>query len=468
MNKVAIAAATVLALVLLALPRVVGSMTEARVRARVADIDDSSSAAARVTSFERGWFRSHAKIELTLMPDSLAQLGAFADGNPLLGRATLPIAVDFAHGPIAVLDGLHIGWSKMVARLDTDAPGITELEQTLGVPYVFEFRGRTGFDGAIAFDADAPPFQLPIAEALLTFSGAALAGSFDRNRLNAAAEITSLEVTSPTGTFSVGKISGSADNELHSPYVMPGEASFAIERISISDPFAGATPAFEAANLKMTSAVELGATGDTVDMLVTYDLDSLRMQDNELEAASVGFALRSLDVAVLEAYADSANDLADGVEPGVVLELLGPQLERALAAEPRLAFDPIRFRFNGEPFEGKVSIAANAARLPPPGTLNLGNPLLMLGLVDCSAEVRLSKLLARQLATLTAQLQLGQDGTIPPDQLEYMAEAQSGLMLTALVGQGLLLEEGNDYRATFEFAGGALTLNGNPLPFGLP
>jgi uncharacterized protein YdgA (DUF945 family) len=76
-------------------------------------------------------------------------------------------------------------------------------------------------------------------------------------------------------------------------------------------------------------------------------------------------------------------------------------------------------------------------------------------------------MLAGEIATLAARMQLGSDPTIPPDQLDYMAEAQSGLMLTLLVGQGVLIEDGDAYRAAFELVEGQMTLNGNPLPFSL-
>ena len=51
MNKAAIVAAALLAVVLLALPGVVGSVTEARVRERVAAIDASPTADAELKSF---------------------------------------------------------------------------------------------------------------------------------------------------------------------------------------------------------------------------------------------------------------------------------------------------------------------------------------------------------------------------------------------------------------------------------
>ena len=62
----------------------------------------------------------------------------------------------------------------------------------------------------------------------------------------------------------------------------------------------------------------------------------------------------------------------------------------------------------------------------------------MLSLVNTDANLRVSKPLAHTLALLAARQQLGSDDSIPLDQLDYMAEAQSGLMVTMMVGQGVL------------------------------
>jgi len=463
MNKLVIAAVVVVAIVLLAIPRVVASITEARVHERVAAIDANGTVAARVTAFERGWFRSTAKIELSLAPDA-AQLGNL----PPMAMASIPIAVEFAHGPVAMLDGTYFGWSQMVAHLDPEAPGITELTQTLGVPYLFEFRGRTGFAGGLSFDADAPPFELPIDEALLTFSGGTLDGTFDGRQLEARTHVGSLDFTSPTGTFAISNLRASADNELRSQYVMPGEATFSIERIAVSDAFQGTTPVFETTNLSVVSATTLDSTGALLEMRVAYGLDSLRVAETEVSAATLEMVMRNLDVAALEAYSAAISDAAATSDPADVLAVLGPQLDRALRAGPSLTLDPIRFRLDAEPFEGRVELVARPDRLPPAGALDLDNPLLVMGLLDTDAEVRLSKTLAQKLAVLVAQMQLASDGSVPADELEYLAEAQSGLIVTMLVGQGVLLEDGDDYRSSLVFSDGALTLNGNALPFGLP
>jgi uncharacterized protein YdgA (DUF945 family) len=463
MNKLAVAAAALLVVALVALPAVVGSVTEARVRERVAAIDASPTATAEVKSFDRGWFRSTATIELRLLPDNVARLADVAgDLGPF---ATLPIAIDFAHGPIAVLDGVHFGWSKMVARADPAAAGITELQQTLGVPYLFEFRGRSSYFGTSRFDADAPPFNLPFDDTLLTFSGATLDGTFAQPNLDASARIGAVELTSPTSTFALRGVYATADNELRSDYVMPGQASLSIESVAAGP---AGMPTFEVANLRIRSDVGLDAAAELLEMRVTYDVDSVRVEDAQITAAALGLTMRNVDVATLEAYSAAAADAAAaGADEDSFVASLGPHLERALKAGPSLTLDPLRFRYDDEPFEGRIEIATNTERLPPAGTLDLDNPLLLLGLVNADAEVRLSKLLAAELATLSARLQLAGDDSVPPEQLEYMAEAQSGLMLTMLIGQGVLVEDGDGYRTSLQFRDGTVTLNGNPLPFGL-
>jgi uncharacterized protein YdgA (DUF945 family) len=459
-NKVAIAAAALLVIVLLAIPGVVGSMTEASLRARVAAIDEGPSAAAELSSFDRGWFRSTARI--VLRPESVDQL---APVGAELGE--LPIVVELAHGPVAVLEGVYFGWSTMVARPDVDSPAVAELTQQLGVPYLFQFRGRTPYFGGLDFDADAPPFRLPIDEGSLTFSGGTLAGKLAGRNIDADAQIGSVDFASASGSFAVRGVSASVDNELRSEYVMPGEASLSVASISLAS-LQGVAPMFETSNLRMKSVVDIDAAGELLEMHINYDVDSVRIAENEVTGGSLAVLVRNLDAAAVEAYGALATDAAAaGDDPGTIAAALVPHLERALRAGPSLRVDPIRFRYDDEPFQGRVEVTTNPERLPPAGTLSLDNPMLFMSVVNTKAELSVSKTLAGQLATLAARMQIAQaDPTMPPEQLDYMAEGQSGLMLTMLVGQGVLVEEGDLYRTSFDFTDGSMTLNGNPLPFG--
>jgi uncharacterized protein YdgA (DUF945 family) len=263
-------------------------------------------------------------------------------------------------------------------------------------------------------------------------------------------------------------VQASADNELRSQYVMPGKASFSIDSISAGSSLQATAPLFEAAKISMLSDVALDSASELLQMQVTYDVESLRLDENRVTAGTVGVALRNLDAAAVEAYSAIATEAATGGDPSAIAAAFGPHLERALQAGPSLTLDPIRFRYDEQPFDGRVEISTNTARLPPAGTLSLDNPLLILGLVNVKADLRVSKVLAGELATLGARLQLGADPAVPPEQLDYMAEAQSGLMIAMLTGQGVLLEDGDGYRTALDYTDGTLTLNGNPLPFGMP
>jgi uncharacterized protein YdgA (DUF945 family) len=465
MHKLAVAAA-LLALVLLAVPRVVASVTEARVRERVAVIDASDGVAAEVAAYARGWFRSEARIVLRFSGDNVSLDAAQSN---TLEQVPIPLAVRLAHGPVAVLDGVHLGWSKMIARLDTATPGVAELEQTLGVPYVFEFRGQTAFSGLMTFDADAPAFDLPLDETLITFSGGNVAGTFAGRRLVARAEVAGLEVVSPTGTFALHDVRADADNELRSQYLLPGRASLAIERIAVTDALRRTGSVFEAAAVRIASVSELDAAGELLDAHVDYTIDSLSLEAGEVTDANLGMALRNVDVAALEAYRAAAGDAAaTTTDSGAIVRALGPELERALRAGPSLVLDPIHFRFDDEPFDARVELTTNTARLPAAGALNLDNPLLVLGVVNAVAELRTPKTLAQRLATLATKMQLGGDGSLPPDELDYLAQAQSALVLSLLIAENVLIEDGDAYRSTLELTDGNIVINGNPAPFALP
>ncbi len=467
MNKIVAAVVALVAVLSLALPPLLGTLTESRVRERIAAINGNGVITAEIKSFDRGWFGSKAKIEFALSPGYIAQLAASGRPVDALGKRAI-VAVDFAHGPVAVQKGVHFGWSKMVARLDPETTGLAEIEQELGVPYIFEFRGRTGFGGGVAFDADVPPMDVPSGDAQFKFSGATLDGSYVGNQLVSNARIESFEVASRTGTFMLHNLRARTDLEILSQNLAPGNAELSIDSVSALDPLQGSTPIFQAEQLKVTSGMSRNAAGTLLDMQFNYGLNRVRVADSEVTDAALGFAVHDIDVLAFEHYSQTVRQVGTSAtppDPQTALAALAPEIERALASKPRLVIDPIRFKFNGEPFEGRAEITTDPAKLPPGGIANL-DPSVILGLVNSNADVKLSKPLARRLVALAAEMQFRGDTRIPPEQLKYMAEAQAGLMLVQLVSQGFLLEDGEVYRAALRYVGGVLTLNDKPLPFG--
>jgi uncharacterized protein YdgA (DUF945 family) len=467
MNKIVVAVVALVVVLLLAAPRALGTLTESRVRERVAAMSTNGIVTVEVKSFDRGWFGSKAKIEVGFSPEYLATMGARGAPVDALGQHVM-ILVDFAHGPVAVGNGVHFGWSTMVARLDPEMPGLAAIEKQLGVPYIFEFRGRTDFGGGVAFDADMPPMDVPAGGTQFTFSGAKLDGTYARNRLASNGRVDSLAFAAPTGSVGLRNLRLNSDNEMVAQDLAPGHTELTIESVSAIDPLQGSAPLFQLDNLKIAGGSTLNTAHTLMDLQLTYGLDRLHVAENEVTGVTVGFALRNLDVQTFQHYVAVMRQVALSAQQTDAQEAvagLRADAQRALAAGPSLVLDPIRFAFDGEPFEGRVEVTTNSAKLPPGDVTDL-DPSIIAGLVNSNADIKLSKALARRLVALAAEMQFRGDPRMPPEQLKYMAEAQAGLMLVQFVNQGFLVEDGEVYRAALRYVDGALTLNDKPLPFG--
>lgn len=458
MKKLGIAIIVVVALAL-GLPYVFGMRTEALVNERTAAMS-SDFVTFEVKSFERGWFRSHANIEMGLGPQYAAMAAMSGAVPPSLG-----LAVEFAHGPIAVLDGPYFGMSKMVATPDPATPGLAQLQQQLGVPQLFEFRGALSFFNTLAYEAEVPAITMNQDGAQVQFSGATAEGTFDGKRFTTNARVDAFAVDSPLFTFALTNMRADSDNEKLVDYVWPGETAFSIERISAASPLTGAGPLFDASNLRFTSNVAVNRAATAVDMLASYDLDSLVSNDVRIASATLGMAFRNLDVEFLKNYVELVQNAAVVANPEALLAQLLPAVERGLAAGPSFTLEPVRFTMDDEPFDARVEVTTDPTRLPAAGSLDLQDPSLLFAILGCNAEMTVSKKLAARLAGMAMQGQMPIDPNLTPEEHAQMAEAQAGLMLVTLVGQGILTDAGESYHTEVRLANGALLLNGNPMPF---
>jgi uncharacterized protein YdgA (DUF945 family) len=469
MKKVAIFAVAAVALVLLALPPVLGTLTESQVRARVAALDASGVLKVSVRSYERGWFRSRARISLALAPQTIArldELGAALGLPPLSAELDrrLPLALEIAHGPLALLDGAYFGWSKVVARPDSLARNVASLERGLGVPYLFEFRGRTSFTGGVSFDASLPMVDLAADGVRVAFSGGGIDGALFGQRLVSDSRVGAFVLTSPPGAFAISNVRAATDIELGSSGVLPGDATLSIGQLAIVDAQRGDTPVLDAASVKLASRVGIDPHTTLLDLHVTYDAESVLLYGTRVADASVGVALDKLDVAALDTYLRLAERVSVGADTAAEV---GKALAHTLAAGPTFTIDPLRFRIDGEPFTARLELATNPATFPATGSVDLDNWLALLPALRSTVSVDVSKKLARQIAALTAEMRYVDEG-MPPEQRRLLADAQAGLMLVTLISQGVLVDAGDTYRAELRLADGALTLNGGPLPFDLP
>ncbi|HZF31326.1 MAG TPA: DUF945 family protein [Gammaproteobacteria bacterium] len=451
MKKLAVAILAIVAVALLALPEVFGRLTEAQVKARVAVINNAAWS-AEVTSYERGWFRSHAVIDLGLNPAYAAALAGPNVPRDALG-GHLPVAIDVAHGPIAALDGVYFGWSKIVARSDRASPRIAALEQQLGIPHLFEFRSRTSFLGETSFEAEVPMFGLPIetASGSVNFSGLSAAGTIRGNHVKSDGRVDSIELSMPDGEVALRGLRATIDAEIRSSALVLGTSGMEIDSVS-----ATSLPAvFDAEKLKFAWKSTLDASGGRLDMNMSYDMASLTVADVKLTDASIGFAFRNVDVDAFAAYRDAAREYARSRDPTSMLSAA----TRLIAAGLTVVVEPVRVLADGELFEARLELTPNERAAA--GAASFAE---WAGALDGGAQIDISRRLAERIAQQALRMQLANDPSIPAEQLDATVQAQSGAVLLMLAGQGILEANGTGYRAKVDLANGQLLLNGRPMP----
>lgn len=458
MKKTAVAVLAIVVLVLLALPQGFGRLTENQVKARVAGLDRGAWS-VEITSYERGWFRSHAVLDVALNQSYAGGLtgpGSALDGAQLDGH--LPVSIDVAHGPIAVLDGVHFGWSKVVARADRSAPQVAALEQRLGVPQLFEFRGRTGLLGETTFDGEVAKFELPLDEESLRFSGASFAGTVRGNRLTSKGHVEAVELSSPLVALTMHGLRAAVDADILSRAIPIGTSSVEIDGISMTSELPGGFP-FDASDLKLGWNAALDGSGALVGIDTSYDVASLTVESVKVTDASIGVGFHNVDLGAYEAYRQAAEDFLQSQDP----EALQSAVARLIASKPTLTLEPVRLLADGELFEARLDLTPNeraAADFPA----IFADPLGLASAFDGSAQIDISRRLAERIAQQALRMQLAGDPSMTAEQLDQMVTAQSGMVLLMLAGQGIVETSGTGYRAKIELADGELTLNGRPMP----
>lgn len=473
MRKAGLLAVVVLVAAALGMPAVLGGMTESRVSARVVEINSGDAMSVTVEDYTRGWFSSTARLGVRLSPELLARMGAADVELPAwLTGAALPVVAELSHGPAGINEGPFLGFSKVVARADPDVRWVRELTERYGMPYLFEFRGRTGFTGRVSFDADVPPVDTTAQGGSAQFSGAVLEGTLEGNHLVAQLDVERYSLDSPLAAVQVGGVRATTDSRFLGNSQSTGGGALEIAEMRVASPLGGNDP-IEMSGVRFASlaALEDGAWDTRFD----YTSDTVRTPGGQrIDSAALGITVDDLDAgavneiqALLERASAGSTTGAPAVSPAQMLSALN----RIVAGSPSLEIAPLRFTLNGDTLDANVRLDVRGQGAPVDLAQLAGSPLAWANLVDGAVDATIAKPLARRFAADIARAQLAQQAQEGADagQDAQLAETQGTLMLVVLVGQGYLEESEDAYSTQIRLTDGAFTVNGESVPlFGVP
>jgi len=473
MKKVILVLVVLIALLALGLPGIIGGSTQANLEGRIAELDENPVLALRVADYDRGWFSSHARVEISLDESYLELLNTagqvdFDDGvdGEILGGEAISVNVELAHGPIAFLDGICFCFSRVHARLDDSDEIVAMVTDELGMPYLAELNGQVSYAGTFSFTSNIPPIEYLDESGQLSFSGLTADGSLSGPDLlvDATAQRLLIDADGSTATFENFALNGDSSRINH--ILWAGDFSATLERVSIADALAG-SGSIDIGGLRMEGNVDLNDTGELLDATVTYAADSVSVPQEALALSDTELTVRfaNLSVTAMTDYYEIMLNL-DVADPASATMALPPVITRLLENNPSVALDPIRFTLNDESLVAAISLrTVNGDR----GGIDLTNPMMLLGMFEASANLTAAKPLLENLATQAAMAQLGtlDESQIPNDQdLESMAQAQTQLMIATFLGQGYIIDDGENYTTEIEYSNGEVRVNGMPLPLG--
>jgi uncharacterized protein YdgA (DUF945 family) len=432
---------------------------------------------SEIVSYERGWYQSQARLEFGLSEIYLEQLGAARGDSEMLVWLTqrIPVIVDIVHGPVTLAGGLNLGMARVTARPDPASPTVAQIEQLLGLPYLFEFRGRAGFGTGFEFDADVPPVDYAGPTGEIDFSGFDLTGTIDGPVLDIQGGADRLEYQSPFAAGIASAIALTTKYEFRPDRLPISRSSFEIEQLTVTSPLTGGAPLFDLTSLTLASQFVLDASSERLNGSVTYSADAVAAGEYfSMNDARVGLALNGIDAAVVaDYYAVVQNASAAGaIDPDQLLAELEPLLDRLVRAGFDFDLEPMRFSMPDGAFDAEVHIGIDGASLPPGQLADPRNIAVLFGVLSADAEFRITKPLTERLVTLGVRTQMANAAAaggqpMSDDELNALAQAQTGFMLVGLIGQGMIVDDGSDYTSTVQFSAGEVSINGAPMPGGL-
>lgn len=484
MKKLVLVVCGLAVLVVLGLPPVLGLIAERQANARAETVAGSGELDVALASYERGWFTSKARAELSLEPDSAIRIEAMLNqGPPNAAQARLArelsaalgepvtLEVEITHGPLIWGGGASLGVARTVTRLRPDDG--SGLQEALNVPYLFEIRAVTGLSGISRFQGDVPPVEIVEAGQQLSFSGVTLQGTYDfaRRQLNGEASMDSLELGSDAAAFTIREVSARGDLEGFLELLWAGEAEARVGRVAVSVPLLGAGPVLEIADLAFHGHIRPAEGSASTDMEFTGSVASLSAPgDSRLRDATLKLAFRDLDAEALQTYyrvsrTRPATRAAQAAQRRAAQQDV---LYALLASSPSLEISPLAFLWNENAFSATIRVEADAGALPAKDAFAVQRPAGWTQYIDAQADIDIAKDLAHWLAAeaMKRQLVTAMESGYPITraEIEARAEAQTPQMLSSLVRFGLMKETESSYLAELSFTDGMFSAGGLPVP----
>lgn len=450
----AAAAASVLAVVVLALPWVLGAQSQRVYETALARIEEQGM---RVTDsrYRRGWLSSEAAVLIGL---------PLGEGLPF-GLGAIPLRVEsrIAHGAWGLgSTGLAHSAAFIESRVELPLPALGSPAVLLRTRVQLDGSGTTAIETpAVSHATDSAGLRAEEGRGDLKFA----AGFAD---LKARFTLPSLSLSIPDGArIDLRDLHVWAEGSRWIGALHTGEGALSLERVELR----AADASVLAVGLSATGMAT--SEGGLLSMELAFRVAELGVNGAAYGPSQVSFSLRRVPGDALASLQQALQELsADPLDRSLavvaVAAILVEHLPLLLADDPRLILDPIEIATPEGTVRGRLSLGSQGLtrqimerpgawleHLVGEGELSFPRPLLLRLLQGWQRSQRLEQLQrpGREAPTLPATLDA-----------DIVTAARERLDL--LVRRGWLSQEAGGLSTTAMLADALLTVNGKTIPVG--
>lgn len=424
------------------LPYYTGVVAHREFNAAFEQVQNSPYATARLTGYERGWFKAEAASELVFRVEDETY--------------TFPFQHTISHG-----------WASArvttVSRMPAEA---SERIRSLFGDELFTAVTTVRPNGNQQTVLNAPALQAEAADMQGRLDWGGVAGTIDLegDRLLMDIQVPHLRLTADDGHMTLEGMAVTGDLNQFAPGLWLGPSRVAVDVFDMDAPAEDATRvAFRLGDIELVQDQrEDGADLFGFDMGVhvgelIYDGDT-RWTDFAWDSE-----VRNVDRA---AYIALVDELGRAADPNASPEKFGLQMaqtmsasmESFLARSPQIAFKRIGVTGPSGSFDAALVVGFDGE-----GSFELSPPD-MIARVSAQANARIPKPMLEQILAQTAMVSARSVAEQYPDateeQIAQVSEQIRQGQQQQLEASGLLAADGDDYTLDASFAGGSLVVNG--------
>jgi len=413
------------------------------------------------SEYRRGWLSSEAEMDLLLARPT-------GDGQDNSTDLVLTLRNRIEHGPL-IADG-SILMARMETQLLADAEPVFPPDRPAVVRTRMELLGRSttmviNLPSREIAEADGHPG--------LEFEGLAGEVRFGETRDSLAGELELIGLAMVKDGQRVMRVGGVTANwQMRRGHagLLFGDAALVLEDAELADPVQGTRVSLQGFAIASASSV----LDDNVEMHLDYTLARASVDDRVYGPAELSIRLGNLSAQVLgrvrEALAQTNTPNLDEEQKSLaVLDILMTNAPQMLRNDPNFAIERLHVETPDGAVEGSLAVQARGMvwpasdpaealrKLNAEASLRLPEPVFR-ALLEPGARQRLvAALEARRLAGKPVEEPTGEQRQ---QEIQRMVEQQ----VADIVGQGILLRNGEELTLAVRLRRGRLELNGRDFP----